>query len=340
MKNLNWIELRALYNLYIGNQVNKGAINNKNSLRNHPYIKLLYNRGFIKDKIGNGKFFVKEGLNSKYDSLYKQEFIDANKEIIFEKYYAFLKDIGVDANTTRLREIDIKRLIDIKKISTSEELVDLKNQIKVGRENRQGISKMFFKSSKYIKKATSLETAVLKLLEIDRDEFYEKEDKDKQYIYKLYPKSRKSRAIVLCENLYFLKFPHIVDEANIELWYAGGNNISKIERIPKFDKPILYSCDWDYDGLLIYERAKKLIEKSNDGITLVLLTPNGKSEKLSETEENHSSLWQKKEEFLCGLTPNYYTVHQQKLIQRLILDEEWIEEEGNDILKNLAQIKI
>lgn len=334
MKNLTWIELRGLYKLYNGIPVNKGSAENKSSFRNHPYIKLLYNRGFIKDKLGNDNLFVKEEYNSKYDNFYREEFINRNNEIIFEVYFTFLEEIGINTNTTRIREIDIHHLMDIKKIFTSQELVELKKQIKEGRENRQGISKMFFKANKYIKKGSSLETATLKLLEINRDEFYEREEKDKQYLYKLYPKDQKSRMIVLCENLYFLKFPHIVDEMGIELWYAGGNNITKLERVPKIDKPIFYSCDWDYHGLGIYERAKKIIE-SNSDFKLVLLTPDGNPERLSETEDNHSSQWEQKQKPICGLTLDYYSEHQQRLIEQLKIKDEWIEEEGCNLINML-----
>lgn len=70
---------------------------------------------------------------------------------------------------------------------------------------------------------------------------------------------------------------------------------------------------------------------ANKCSSLTLLTPNGKREKLKDTEEHHSSVW-KAGVCFAGLTPERYSPEQRALIADLIAQEEWIEEEGNDLM--------
>lgn len=136
--------------------------------------------------------------------------------------------------------------------------------------------------------------------------------------------------IILCENGYFLTLD-IARERDVELWYVGGNNIRLLEHLDKIDDPIYYFCDWDQHDLEIYERLYRIIEGVvNKCSSLTLLTPNGKREKLKDTEEHHSSAW-KQDVCFAGLNPQRYSPEQQALISDLIAKEEWGEEEGNDL---------
>ena len=104
---------------------------------------------------------------------------------------------------SQLKEDEIERLIDINTVWSDDKLTELKQQIENARENLQGVSRMFFKSPKYIRSSNnrqSLEIAVKTLIGVD--DFLKN---DKQYLYVLHCQSRKPKAIVLCENLYFLK---------------------------------------------------------------------------------------------------------------------------------------
>lgn len=84
-------------------------------------------------------------------------------------------------------------------------------------------------------------------------------------------------------------------------------------------------------GLQIYERIYHQIEMIKDkASSLQLINPNGKSERIKDTEDYHRSKWDKTTE-LSSLTANLYSSKQLTIIQNLIKSDEWIEEEGNDI---------
>lgn len=69
-------------------------------------------------------------------------------------------------------------------------------------------------------------------------------------------------AMLLCENLDFLKSYWKFTKENIELWRVGGNNTKKLERLSKryLTLPIYYFCDWDYHGLQIFQNVKKILK--------------------------------------------------------------------------------
>lgn len=132
-------------------------------------------------------------------------------------------------------------------------------------------------NEKYLEKSDSLIRAVKQLLQIDELA----NDKDQQYKYVLQcPTPAK---IVLCENLDLLKRPSKPRKHNIELWYAGGKNINKLNYIGPINLPIFYSCDWDYDGLLIYQMVKDIIPQ------IRLLPPTGVPKSIKATD--HNSHW-------------------------------------------------
>ena len=185
---------------------------------------------------------------------------------------------------------------------------------------------MFFKHEKHLYSSKALERAVKKILGIDAFA----DQRDFQYLYILQCDS--PRAIVLCENLYFLKMPEKPRKNNIELWYAGGRNIEKLIYTKNRDLPIYYVCDWDYDGLDIFKSVKKLLPD------IQLLTPNGAKRDIVKTE--HKSLWRDREapSLLSGLPSELYSEDQKKLIKELILENVWIVEESNDLMALLQKM--
>lgn len=175
-----------------------------------------------------------------------------------------------------------------------------------------------------------MEDAVLKIIGIDS--FPQNEG---QWIYRVPCKN--PVCIILCENRYFLTLD-IAQKRNVELWHVGGNNTLPIENLPKIEYPIYYLCDWDLMGLQIYERIYHRIDTIKDkASSLRLLMPNGKPERIKDTEDYHRSEWNKTTE-LSSLTAEFYSSEQLALIQNLIKADEWIEEEGNDISAIISQI--
>ncbi|GAB3906777.1 hypothetical protein [Mucilaginibacter boryungensis] len=93
--------------------------------------------------------------------------------------------------------------------------------------------------------------------------------------------------------------------------------------------PIFYSCDWDSDDLKIYQRIKlKLRERGSD----IRLLPSPHLYLPIDSFE-HKSRWDYQKEF-SGLKTEDYSNEERFLIQQLINNDQWIEEESN-ILKDL-----
>lgn len=171
---------------------------------------------------------------------------------------------------------------------------------------------------------------MLKIIGIDK--FPQNEG---QWIYRVPCKN--PTCIILCENRYFLTLD-IAPKRNVELWHVGGNNTLPIENLPKIEYPIYYLCDWDLMGLQIYERIYHRVEMIKDkASSLQLLNPNGKPERIKDTEDYHRSEWDKTTE-LSSLTANLYSSEQLAILQNLIKTDEWIEEEGNDIGRIIDEI--
>ena len=314
-KQLTWSEFKALHQLYHERKTNFKVLE-------RPYFKYLMREGYIKKKIGSSKTIEPY---SKFDDEYKHE----NIEDLYNKYYSFLSENEILTSHSSFSEFEIKCLMNIKQcdnifVDNGQTLLsEMRSKIEAGKDGRQGISKSFFKSTKHVEKGSALENAVLKIIGIDK--FPQNEG---QWIYRVPCKN--PIGIILCENRYFLTLD-IAQKRNVELWHVGGNNTLPIKNLPKIEYPIYYLCDWDLAGLQIYERVYHRIEMVKDkASSLQLLTPNGKSERIKDTEDYHRSEWNKTVE-LSSLAANRYSPEQLVLIQSLIRTDEWIEEEGNDI---------
>lgn len=254
--------------------------------------------------------------NDEFRSLYEANFLNS-----YSRYHQFLFENDLLKPQTRFEESDIKILMDLKEGMNSGDLVPIRDQILANEETVRGVSFMFFKNEKYLSSKGSLLTAVKQFLQIDSLV----DDKDQQYKYVLECKSPK--CIVLCENINFLKRPSFPRSNNIELWYAGGMNLNKLDFSDHRGLPIYYSGDWDYHGLcVIYRIVKEKIP------TIQLLTPNGKPKGIAETE--HKSLWKGWPIELESLLDT----SQKSILKDLIEKDQWIIEESNDFRVLLKQI--
>jgi len=310
-KQLTWRVIKALYQLSHERQT-------RAQISEHPYIDHLFS---YPDKCLN---YVQKGTKkvivptAKFNAEYMKQGIE-NLYISFEKFLSENELLKIQSNYS---EFEIRALMTMKQSESI--LSELKDKIERGEESRKGISNLFFKSAKYVQKGSALERAVLKIIGVP--EFPQNENQGFYHVPCLNPKFT-----IICENMYFLTLM-IARQNNVELWCAGGNNIKPFENIDKIDSPIYYLCDWDFDGLKIYERIADIIECISDKKTsLKLITPNGKREKIDATSDYHDSQWQCNILF-SGLNPNKYSEEQRILISSLITSNEWIEEESNNII--------
>lgn len=312
-KQLTWRDIKALHQLYHGRQTSA-------QIREHPYIDHLFS---YPDKCLN---YVQKGTKkiivptAKFNAEYTKQGI----EYLYLTYEEFLSENELLTIQSNYSEFEIRALMTMKNSILI--LGELKTKIEKGEESRKGVSNLFFKSSKYIQKGSALERAVLKIIGVQ--EFPQNENQGFYHVPCLNPKF-----IIICENMYFLTLT-IARQNNVELWCAGGNNIKPFENISKIDYPIYYLCDWDYDGLKIYESIASRIECiPKKRSSLMLITPNGKRENIATTSDYHDSQW-KSHVPLSGLNSDRYSDEQKELILSLIASNEWIEEESN-ILKDI-----
>lgn len=303
---MNWIEFKALNNLYRNKEIKPGSTISQSGEFNY-----LINSIHVLDR-SHDKVFVLDGFDRIYENDYQKR---------YDKYEAFLSENDLLKPQTRFEESDIEKLIDLKQGMESGEILSIRDEIRKNEETVRGVSLMFFKNEKYLIGKDSLINAVKQILEID----VLADEKDQQYKYVLECNDPKS--IVLCENIDFLKRPSFPRANNIELWYAGGKNLSKLDFSDSRGIPIYYSGDWDYDGLcIIYPIVKEKIP------TIQLLTPNGSPKGISETE--HKSYWKEFPNKLDSLLDD----SQKTILKGLIEKDQWIIEESNDFKLFLEQI--
>lgn len=301
---MNWIELRALNNLY-----SNGEVKINDTLAKSGEINYLINSLRILDRTHN-KLFVLDG----FTELYEKDYLEK-----YNRYEVFLSDSGLLKPQLRFEEHDIKILMNIQTWKNEGTLEALRKQIIASDESLRGISLMFFKNDKYLDNKSSLVDALKRILEVE----HFSNEKDQQYIYKL--ECLNPRVIVLCENLDFLTKPNKPRQHGIELWYAGGKNVPKLDYVDTRGLSIYYSCDWDFDGLfIIYPLVKEKIP------AIQLLTPNGSPKGIIETE--HNSKW---ENIMDRNIDYLLTSNQSHIMNELIGSNQWIIEESYDLIKML-----
>lgn len=303
---MNWIEFKALNNLYRNKEIKLGSTISQSGEFNY-----LINSLRVLDR-SHDKVFALEGFERTYENDYQKR---------YDEYEAFLSENDLLKPQTRFEESDIEILMDLKLGMESGELLSIRDEIKKKEETVRGVSLMFFRNEKYLLGKESLINAVKQFLEIDSLA----DDKDQQYKYVL--ECHDPKCIVLCENIDFLKRPSFPRSQNIELWYAGGMNLNKLDFSDHRGLPIYYSGDWDYHGLcIIYPIVKEKIP------TIQLLTPNGSPKGISETD--HKSYWKGYPNELESLLDE----SQKAILKGLIEKDQWIIEESNDFKCFLEQI--
>lgn len=310
-RKLTWRHLKALHQLYIDKRT-------KAKITDNAYIKnvLIGQKRLITYKSGNINILE---ANTSFETFYQQHF-----ETDYLRYETFLLEQNLESDARRrYTEDDIQTLMFI--AGQKEELVQNLSTLRT-------FSSEIFKGqgSKYLENKPGLKDAVCKILDIA--DFPEKDPKNLQWRFVV--DCFNPKAVVLCENIAHLKNPWKVREQNIELWYVGGNNIGIIDYISreKLSKPIYYSCDWDYHGLSIYSRIKeKLRLKSFD---IKLLLPDTYEAALPVNSPHHKSQWILKKE-LSGLNAADFSKEAIQLIENLVQENKWIEEESCDLIKML-----
>ncbi len=309
---MNWQSFKSLYELY-----ETGRTKSRPSLTENNIFK--YHTNQAKDLLfAKKEILVKD--KASFDQAFKHRYL--NK---YNNCLDLLNSIGEHTPQCRFEVDDILRLKEMKEQMDRGELDEIRTQIIASNETRRGVSLMFFKHEKHLDSSGALERAVKKILNIEQFA----DSRDFQYLYVLHCDA--PRAIVLCENLYFLKMPDKPRRNNVELWYAGGRNIEKLSYTDRRGLPIYYICDWDHDGLDIFKSVKALIPE------IVLLTPNGVPKDIVKTE--HKSLWKNPEapELLSGFNKHLFSSAQEVLIKQLIQDNAWIVEESNDLMALVAE---
>lgn len=309
---MNWIVLKALNEVY-----HKGFTAMRSSLLGDTDIQ------FLLDQTGE----LKLGINQINEGPGFKEFYRKKHLNNFNSYLSFLDTNGLLTPHIRFQESDINVLIELKEGMDSGDLIPVRDKIVEAEETVRGVSQMFFKNEKHLEKSESLVSAVKSILNLD----ILANDKDQQYKYVLQCETPKK--IVLCENLDFLKRPSRPRKHNIELWYAGGKNVAKLNFSGEITLPIYYSCDWDHDGLHIFQMVKKILPQ------IRLLFPNGIRKSIVDTE--HKSLWKPKgnNDSFSGLAHSFFSDEERILIQDLISNNEWIMEETNDLIEMVITIE-
>ena len=179
---MNWIELRALNNLYLN-----GEIKINDTLTKSGEINYLINSLRILDRTHN-KLFILEGVAEVYEKDYLAK---------YNRYEAFLLDNELLKPQLRFEEFDIQVLIGIKEDMGNGNLEPLREQIIKNEATVRIVSLMFFLNEKYLLGKEALINAVKLLLDIEELA----DDKDLQYKYVL--ECKDPNCIVLCENIDF-----------------------------------------------------------------------------------------------------------------------------------------
>lgn len=305
-KDFTWPVLKALNDLY---EKKKATA----KVQQVDYIRyLMAKTELIAQKKGNSNVLV---AGDGYEEFYEENFKSA-----YQYYYNFLNQVGIRPDGGKnFTEEDIRTLMVI---------YESRKELRGNLTNIEDFSgKVFdYAGSKYLKFRNSVRNAVLKILEIDE---FPQTSKDLQY--RLVVDYPDPKAIILCENKSFLKQPWNAKELEVKLWYVGGNNVTILDDIDQMELayPLYYSCDWDHSGLKIYQRIKEKLKIR--GTNIKLLFPPPPHQYLPTNSFKHNSKWDYSNDF-SGLDVGIFNSDEIHLINKLIKENLWIEEESNILI--------
>lgn len=289
----------------------------------------IVNDGFIERLMHTHRLIRLKLTNANYLEPCRNfaEYYEKNFAADFQQAEQFLTEAGLEHDARRcytLDDIHTLQFIAAHKMELQQSLTTL----------RTFSSKVFtYGGSKYLENHPGLLKVVYQILGI---EHFPAED-PKVLQWRFVVDCPDAQLIVLCENLNFLKTPLIARENHIELWYIGGNNISNINYIPehKLSLPLYYSCDWDYDGLKIYERLHEKFADKSKPLSLLYPSP---IQRKPVNSPDHNSQWNHNLPF-SGLSTSLFQPVAVALIQDLIAHNEWIEEETTELVMMVKSIK-
>lgn len=303
--NLSWRVLKALYTL-----CEEGKTNAK--IGDDHFIAHLMSpsKRLLKYRMGNHNIIE---TRSGYKDFYEAELGER-----MEAYNEFLIAHDLEADARRnYTESDIETLMFV-----NEQAAELRTNL----TTQEAFSTEFFDSAKHLKQNDSVRKAALKLLQVD--DF--PDESPKNHLWRFVVDAPKPRIIVICENLANLKRGWKAKKEQIALWYVGGNNTKILNDIPtdQLTMPIYYSCDWDYNGLLIFNSVKRILESR--GASVEILVPPKHAKRLRVDSPNHKSRWQHDKDF-SGLNQDVFNKGHIGLIEELLEADQWIEEEAWDL---------
>lgn len=302
-KSLNWRYLKGLHQLYIDGSVRLVLMDN-------AYIKnvLCQRKRLLDYKSGNKNIIeAKDG----YKSFFAKELLPQ-----YKYYEKFFTESGLEASG--LKQYDDYDLQTLMFIFNNRE--QLQQNLTTARIFSSNVFKQ--KDSKYLESRQGLMKDVLYLLGVVA--FPANSSKENQWRFVV--DCPDPKYILLCENVDYLKAWWEFHTNDIELWYAGGNNTPVIERISKrhLDLPLYYVCDWDYHGLDIYCRIRDLFKRKGKDVQLITPDPTTAIYKPIKSG-NHESKWSLDD--FSGLDRSIFSPPQIGLIEKLISNNQWIEEQ-------------
>ncbi len=308
---MNWMALKALHDIYL-----TGRTRSRKTLLSDPEIRhfIRYTGELVETRSELFDPAWDNAKESRFRKTYERDYLDN-----FCRYRKFLQEMGLETPHTRFEEDDINTLMFVKSKMDNGRLCHIRTQIIAAKESLRGISLMFFPDEKYLDRRFTLVNALKIIMNVS--EFAN--DKKQQWLYKL--QCHDSKLIILCENLNLLTMPTFPRRHHIELWYAGGKNVDKLDYVDSRGLPIYYCCDWDHDGLSVFQMVKEKIPQ------IQMLYPTGDFCSIVTTK--HKSHWQypNDPDQLLGLDAALFSVKEQLLIKRLIVENCWVIEESNKL---------
>ncbi|CCH55362.1 hypothetical protein BN8_04616 [Fibrisoma limi BUZ 3] len=311
-----WRLLRALAEIRC-----KGQTRSKTLLGNPPFTNPVYisykNQLLIAPKHLHPHITVAcPNFNAFYDREIAPVYTETEK---------FLGDNGLDSHHAHFT---LKDVVGLQKVA-NECVVIIKDEY-----SREIVGTLYFDSAKALKEKEGLNSAVLKLLDLEQYPQLSHLIQESIWV----SGHPKARLVLLCENQHYLLQWKKAFAQQVELRHAGGRNVTKLAHAPDPGATFCYFGDWDYAGLSTY-RDVYAIHLLNHNRRTRLLTPPQNAPRKQVGIAGHGSrwpsdLWKKLSHPEIPLE-ELFNDEQRKLIDELNQNDKWIEEESvlfNDLL--------